>query len=452
MAGNKKKVWLGCCGGALIGVPVVCGVCGYFAMQSLGGGDAKKLPALRRQAQALGIPLEPTDIVPNPPIPDSQNAAFLYKQAFKLYAAMLKTDSKRLGQIRRLGLPDQKPQEAADARAAIKTCGPLIALTTKAASMDRCYFPHEYSNGFAETFPEFAQIKDCQYLMTGVARVHAESGDVSGAFKSLVVAAAIARQVGRSPLLIGTLVEVAMGKVALRATEDILAELPRDPAAISGARRVLDTLGPPPSIRQALVTEIPLNLIGLRSIRSWSQLRGVDSGEPGGNQPGPIDGFLISNPTFRQAVEAKYLETIIKMVKGFPQDAEDWRGFRDDLTQIERDVQADRSLPNRVAQLVLPMFEGFPVTVGTLHADLNLVATSVKLLAMRAAGKPVPSSLPDFGPISIDPMDGKPLRYRRVANGFKLWALGRDLVDHGGNPQPRRGMASDGYDDVLEFK
>ncbi|MCS7263318.1 MAG: hypothetical protein NZ805_00635 [Armatimonadetes bacterium] len=38
----------------------------------------------------------------------------------------------------------------------------------------------------------------------------------------------------------------------------------------------------------------------------------------------------------------------------------------------------------------------------------------------------VPNHLPN---VSKDPSDGKPLRYRKEWQGFKLWSVGDDLTD-----------------------
>jgi len=41
----------------------------------------------------------------------------------------------------------------------------------------------------------------------------------------------------------------------------------------------------------------------------------------------------------------------------------------------------------------------------------------------------VPKYLPS---LSVDPFDGKPLRYQWLAKGFKIWSVGMDMKDDGG--------------------
>jgi len=36
----------------------------------------------------------------------------------------------------------------------------------------------------------------------------------------------------------------------------------------------------------------------------------------------------------------------------------------------------------------------------------------------------------------MDPFDGKPLRFKRLANGYMIYSIGRDLHDDGGKEEP----------------
>jgi len=41
--------------------------------------------------------------------------------------------------------------------------------------------------------------------------------------------------------------------------------------------------------------------------------------------------------------------------------------------------------------------------------------------------------VPDYlDAVPTDPFDGEPLRYRQFAGGYKVYSIGRDLVDDGG--------------------
>ena len=452
MAVNKRKLLLGIFFAIAIGIPAICGIGGYVVYRNAIGSDADKLPAIRRQAQALGIPLEPAETMPNPPIPESENAAFAYKQAFQAFEGL--TELKPPGYEQLIGLQsyNQAPVNVATAREALTASRPILAMLEKAASFDRCYFAQEYRLGFDVSSPELDRMRDCSHLLVAMARSQAYLGDFRGAVATLVCSARMSRHTVQAPALRGLLLGLPIARITLRVTEDLLTQRPKNEAVIAGLDRVLDALGPLPSARRASIADVPQTLVGLRSIHTWTDVVRLSGSSDSWNHSGPVDKFLISNPDFMKAVEAKYLRTMVKFVRRIPADPDDLKGFRAAGESADFDAMSDTSLTGRVALIVYPILARLPVFVASLHAHENLDAVAAKLLAIRASGRPLPDVLPDFGKISIDPMDGKKLHYQRIGQGFKLYAIGRDLVDHRGIPRPRNPVHGQEYDDVLEFK
>ncbi|MBG89433.1 MAG: hypothetical protein CMO80_21410 [Verrucomicrobiales bacterium] len=67
-----------------------------------------------------------------------------------------------------------------------------------------------------------------------------------------------------------------------------------------------------------------------------------------------------------------------------------------------------------------------------------LLLTRVALMCYRIANDEYSAGLaemhPEFLPeLPVDWMDGKALRYSRSSEGFKLWSIGVDGVDDGGD-------------------
>lgn len=374
----------------------------------------------------------------------------MYKEAFAAYDALLKTHLGAEADIFHLGSDDQKPQRRAVAIAFIRDSNNLLALVAKASSMPRCYFPHDWSTASTAT-PEYAKIRHICVLSESRAKLQAKSGDVAGAYRTLVDCSRIARQFSSVPALMANLSSVTYANVALTAAADILMAHPGDQVAISGAQSVLDATGDPPGIRAGIVAEAPTALIIIRSIRSPSDFVSAIASKEGPRRFAADVDALISKPAFRRTIEAKYLESIVRMVSKFPADEENWKGFK---TAIESAVQAadrDGSLTGKAADIFLPM-SLWPNLVAAARSRQHLLATAIKLLSLRAQGKPLPDDLPDFGKISVDPMDGAKLRYKRIGTGFKIWGIGRDGVDHGGSMRPRKPVAGAKYDEVLEFR
>jgi len=57
----------------------------------------------------------------------------------------------------------------------------------------------------------------------------------------------------------------------------------------------------------------------------------------------------------------------------------------------------------------------------------------IELLKYRLTHGTFPDDLKQFDVMTVtDPFDGKPLRYRREGAGFRLWSVGENLKDDGG--------------------
>jgi hypothetical protein len=71
------------------------------------------------------------------------------------------------------------------------------------------------------------------------------------------------------------------------------------------------------------------------------------------------------------------------------------------------------------------------------HALQRLGQVAVALRLYRHEHGRYPETLEELVPkylpsLPVDPFDGKPLRYKRLAKGFKVWSVGWDMKDDGG--------------------
>src|SRR4051812_6494737 len=83
---NSPKSSPGCILAATFVALAMLGTPAYFLWRQISGKNdyqaaASELDVNVRRAKELGVPLEAKDLAPNPPVADSQNAAFLYNRA-----------------------------------------------------------------------------------------------------------------------------------------------------------------------------------------------------------------------------------------------------------------------------------------------------------------------------------------------------------------------------------
>jgi len=85
---------------------------------------------------------------------------------------------------------------------------------------------------------------------------------------------------------------------------------------------------------------------------------------------------------------------------------------------------------------IVPAMFDFDI-VNQIYAIRHLTETALALRLYRSKHGRYPESLqalvPQYLPqVSIDPYDGKPIKYRKLSKGFKVWSVGGNRKDEGG--------------------
>lgn len=133
----------------------------------------------------------------------------------------------------------------------------------------------------------------------------------------------------------------------------------------------------------------------------------------------------------------RYYETFIALArKGTPYD---WAQLKRLEEQWQREV--DRPPPSvsigdveltwddkAVARWVTPVWMNIFHRAATYHALQRLGQVVAALRLYRSQHGRYPDTLQELAPkylpsVLVDPFDGKPLRYRRLPQGFKVWSI-----------------------------
>jgi hypothetical protein len=87
-----------------------------------------------------------------------------------------------------------------------------------------------------------------------------------------------------------------------------------------------------------------------------------------------------------------------------------------------------------LAGLMLPNGKLVATRIAKLQAEQAVTLTGLRMLQYRLGHGTFPASLADIPTQNaIDPFTGKPLNYRPVGTGFRLYSTGEDQQDNGGD-------------------
>lgn len=424
MASNRRYL-MGC----LVGIPLVCGLGGLALYQTAIQGAQKERDGQLRLAHAAGLPIEPAELGVMVRVPESENAAPIYRRI-----AGLLEDGKPQGRAMRTlrngwGATVSAKRQA-EAAQAFETLRPALELARQAAALPHADFGRDWSKADAMSFPEMTAIRGVVSLLCYDAERRSAGGDAAGALADLREAARVAGHAGEDPVMIGMMVQISGETLLHRSFQKVIQDHRNDRAFLTSALDFAKDIGPLPNVRRALKGEFVLQRATLLSLKSLQAISPMSSGPEDPNTPhfGAADGLAFRSPIVRARIEANLLRYNRELITSLPDDPSHWEeGYQAALSE-ERKVNADRSATNTINRMLFPSASHLAQAVGQLIAQRHLSETTLRLLLEPS----LPAALPDYGPTRIDPMSGAPLKYRREGDGFLLYSLGPDGKDNSG--------------------
>ena len=146
-----------------------------------------------------------------------------------------------------------------------------------------------------------------------------------------------------------------------------------------------------------------------------------------------VNRFLIFFPLTNRIAQS-YSQVVHKRCLEIA--AQPWFEANRQWDSLDR-LQRQRSWQHSpLAGLMLPNGKLFATRIAKLQAEQVVTLTGIRILQYRLGHGAFPASLADISAQNvIDPFTGKSLNYRPVGTGFRLYSLGEDQQDNGGDPK-----------------
>jgi hypothetical protein len=260
----------------------------------------------------------------------------------------------------------------------------------------------------------------------------AERGQIDDALRDLAAAQVMGRHTGRTPIIIGVLVQLAIESTVIQEMCHVVQVASRNTANLDRIHRTLDAFGGVADIRNAFGGEVVLGRMSIQKIRTTNDLSALSGDTPKGR------GFDLP-AAIRKAFEAKFLAAWRQVFATMPTDPNDWHGTYESLKKVEAAIEADHSPTNALNLILFPVFDAVPQAVAKQIANRRITAVSIRLMKIRIQTGRFPTTLPNLGELSVDPFDGKQLRYKQDGAGFRIYSVDSDLIDNGGTTKKSGG-------------
>jgi tetratricopeptide (TPR) repeat protein len=400
----------------------------------------------------LGEPVTFADLIP--PVPPKQDGTLFYQQAI----AQLEIAQKRLPQpvwdsvYEFISRQPQKPFKLSDVQKVLREVEPALKTLRQALN-----YPHmrmvDWSaeeNPASILFPHFSRFREFARLLCAEGLWRKRQGDMDGAVESIMTALKLVRRMDDEPTFIGFLVQGAIFAISVDRLQRILEDADASPQAYRALMAELKAWDIGRSFVRALQGERVFNIAVCQwaqkaSLRELQELLNEFSNTPQINLAMWLSGkrtFIAQN----ELVMLRYHKALISLArKEVPYE---WASLKRLEKQWQKEV--DRPAPSlslgavkltwddkAFARLLPFVWLGIAQKAAQFHALQRLGQVAVALRLYRHEHGRYPETLKELVPkylpsLSVDPFDGKPLRYQWLAKGFKIWSVGMDMKDDGG--------------------
>lgn len=406
---------------------------------------AAALPNELAQAKQIGMPLELGDIGLPMNLPAGQNAAPFYREAI---AKWMKVPG-RNDLEKRLGTASLAPRITPAIKSELGKLDPIVALTIQAAGKAKCDFGRDWAKGFDVMFPELAQLKSLVKVTSMDAVLDAKEGRFDSSATKLRACFKVAEHAGSEPIIIGTLVQIALDAITYRRFEQVISMAASNPGALQRLEGALEGLAAP-SMAHGLKGEIVLGRISLQHLKTPNEManRFTDSEEESAQPTAGVPKSIHSAPVehFAKANEARLIEF---WRKAWPTiERGDPVAIGAKLDELIQQVEGQSDPTYTVVAILMPVFSQAGQSVVRDACIRQLIRTKIDILQFRAQEGRYPKTLDEIRPGLVDPISKSPFVYKPTATGFVLYAFGQNGKDDGGR---RRGTTGDqNFDEVVE--
>lgn len=258
-----------------------------------------------------------------------------------------------------------------------------------------------------------------------------QAGDIEGAIASCIACFHAGSSVGDEPTAISMLVRIAVQAVAVALIERTLAQGEPSPAILAELQQRLEAEEPAPVLLFATRGERAMSNHYFENLRTGNLGPNAVSGVVGGGGAGAVLDWLAMLPGVVSSQQAGCLRFMNKAVEIARQTPEAWAP---QFNQIRAEIP---NLPV-LARLLAPAIDKVAEACRRNHAILRCTIVAVAMERYRKDKGRWPESIAELvtaGHLKAaptDPFDGKPIRLKRLADGWLVWAIGMDGVDHGG--------------------
>jgi hypothetical protein len=384
------------------------------------------LAAHQAEAGALALSVAPARI------PDRENAALVYQQAFE---AMGPEESWSKGWDQKWdkwleGETTDFDAQEPKLREFLKQQTSALVLLRQAAREPGCYFDRDYGRPSVDMLlPELSHLRTAARLLALDARCKAANGDFRRALEDVQAMFAMAEHVSSEPILISLLVSISVERMAIDALQSVF-------TSGKASAEELAVLNVDAGFRYSRCLERAFRMEEAFELSICCQMGVVWDNRmlyPGTG--GGVRGAASVYRVFMLSEDVAALRGAMLKLRGLA--ALPYYQAKNDLERFGEELKGHSG--GFLARLLMPALFKCAEAAAEGDARHRVVLVALAMSRYRAANDHFPDKLEDLTPdwitaVPRDPFDGKPIRLKRTDAGLIVYSIGPDITDNGGTP------------------
>jgi len=332
----------------------------------------------------------------------------------------------------------------------------LYELLEKATSMPKCRFPINYEDGPGMLLPHLAKLRMCARLLAVKSAIEAANGQTEKALHICISGIKLAQSVSNEPVLISSLVRIAIDSMMLSSLEEISNKGTVDNKSYKKLVEEIKKERESPIVSSGLKNEVVGALWVYNKISKSSIEEILDMFTPRLYMSGPET--KPANPNINSSNGNKielnkeekklikeyipfvendivfYLQTISSYI--FLAKGPYWQ-VKDSLRKTDESINTLRMEKYFLSMQLLPALSRAHLQEARIDALLGAAQMGLANRIYRQEHGEFVDSLsqltPDILPaLPLDPFTGKDYIYRKKDKGFVVYSVGEDEKDYGG--------------------
>jgi hypothetical protein len=288
----------------------------------------------------------------------------------------------------------------------------------RAARLEKLDLRRDYEKGPALLFPEYQGAKGVVKALTLRARLQSADGKPIQALADLRTAAGFSALTHDQPDLIACLVRNKNETTILLALQEVVTSHARDQDVLEQAGSVINALGPFPVPKRVFAFEVASSV-------NWPRTMAVEAASPPDPRYPNCTPFdpLVRVPQVVRANETHAIEYWRDVYRTLPNSPEEFPKALEGYDQVVLKYTDRRGLGYVFQGITMPAYSKALRTLAAMGSARAVSQAGVKTLARDSS---TPLEMP------IDPLTGERLHIKRTRNGFRIWSVGVNLQDEGG--------------------